>query len=145
MVKENNKSKMKSWLFPLTIAVILWGIAAFLRKKAVFFLPPQSALTFEIFGGVLMVIIILALTGGQLVREPRGAFFGVLTGLLAVGGTFFIFRALKEGPVSIITSFTALAIVITVVLGVTVLHEKLLPHHIAGIAMGIAAAILLSF
>ena len=136
---------MKPWLFPLVIAVILWGIAAFLRKKAVFFLPPQSALTFEIFGGVLMVIMILALTGGQLVREPRGAFFGVLTGFFAVGGTFFIFRALKEGPVSIITSFTALAVIITVVLGVTLLHEKLLPHHIAGIALGIAAAVLLSF
>ena len=136
---------MKPWVVPILVAVVLWGIAAFLRKKAVLFLPPQSAVTFEALDASAVILLLFALSGGHLVKDPRGVLFAVYTGIFAVAGTLFMFYALKNGPVSIVTSFSAVAVVITVILGVLLLHEKLLLHQVAGIALGIVPSIPLIF
>ena len=83
---------------------------------------------------------------GKTLRDMDGtgalqaAAAGILGGLAAV----FFQKALSDGPVSTTTALSALYPIIAVIFGAVFLRERLTPLNYVGIALALAAGILIS-
>jgi transporter family protein len=135
---------MAGWLFYALLALVLWGLWGVFSKIASTHLP-----SWVIF---LVELLVYLLVGGfvwGLMRTPvtwtlPGTAAAVAAGLCGGFALFFFLKALASGPAAVVVPLTSLYPVITVVLGVTFLHESLTLRHLAGIILATAAVWLLS-
>jgi uncharacterized membrane protein len=74
-----------------------------------------------------------------------GVALGMVTGLVAALANLAYFSALRYGQASIVAPTVALYPVVTFALAVLLLRERINRFQCAGVALGIAAIILLSF
>jgi transporter family protein len=136
---------MRAWLFFSMIALVLWGITGVTQKLSTNRITSaRSFLWFcwamvALSGAVLLVahphwnlgrvVVISAIAGGA------------LNGL----GAWTSFRALESGgKASIVISLISLYPLLTVLLAVVILGERLTAMQMAGAGIAIVAAILLS-
>jgi len=89
-------------------------------------------------------LVVVFLLGPGIDRDLEGALYAVLTGIFGTVGLYFFFSAVKTGPISVISALTALYPVVTVVLAVVVLHERLAVRQVLGVLLALVAAALLS-
>jgi drug/metabolite transporter (DMT)-like permease len=92
--------------------------------------------------GMLLVVALL------LVRRPSRPSSAVLpvvllAGLTDTGGTVLFLLATREGALSLVSLLTSLAPVVAVVLARVLLHERLRPGQLAGVATAVVAIMLL--
>jgi len=132
-----------SWQIPALAALVLFGFWGFFPKLAVNHIDPGSALVFEIVGAMAVGLVVLLFPGFTLETAPRGALFGVLTGLCGMLGTLFFMAAATRGRISLVVSLTAMYPLITIVLARLVLAEPLTGKHLLGMVMALAAIVLL--
>ena len=133
---------MKTWFVYASIAWLIFGFWGFFPKLAVNHIRPQSALVYEVAGAMLVGLATLFLIHFQLDVHPKGILFAVLTGITGMVGTLFFFAAVREGPVSVVVSMTALYPLITICLAATLLHEPVTLKQAAGMVLAIAAIVL---
>jgi bacterial/archaeal transporter family protein len=135
---------MFGWLFYALITLALWGLWGVFSKIASNHLPGYAIYLVE-------VSVYLAV-GGLIWLQMRIPFdwnYPGLTAAVAAGlsggfALFFFLKALSLGPAAVIVPLTSLYPVITVLLGITFLHESLTLRHLAGIILAVAAVCLLS-
>jgi transporter family protein len=89
MIKSRDNF-MESWFFWTILALVTFGLWGFFPKLAVNYINPQSALIYQVMGGMLVGIIGLVLIGFTPQIHPLGILFALLTGITGVLGTFFI-------------------------------------------------------
>jgi len=65
-------------------------------------------------------------------------------GAATAAALYFYYRALVEGPVSIVVPITSLYQVVTVILSYVFLGENLSPRQLAGLVLAVTAVWLLS-
>lgn len=129
------------------LAAVLWGSADFVaalsaRRIGTF----RTALVSQVVGaGVLAIFGALAYAHVPLHLQLIGpaALAGVLTGLLAAGAYFAFYGGLSLGPISIVSPVNASYGVITLILSVIFLGERLSAAQfvaISGIIIGVALA-----
>jgi transporter family protein len=138
---------MSPWLAYSLLTIVLWGAWGVVSKLAS---AGVDANTNQIYFTVgllpLMVFLFRAQrrdAGRQQLRAGIGWAF--LTGLLGGAGNIAFFRALGSGgKVSVVAPATALFPLVTVILAVTWLHERLSKQQMAGFALALVAIYLLS-
>jgi transporter family protein len=135
---------MSRWFAYTLLAMVLWGLWGFFAKLAARFIPSQQAYIYEVSGTFLVGVAMLFLLRFQPGGDPRGALFGVLTGVTVGIGTYFFFVAIATGRSSVVVTVTALYPVVTLLLGLVFLKEGLAPKHWLGIVLALAAIWLLS-
>jgi len=135
---------MESWFFWTILALVTFGLWGFFPKLAVNYINPQSALIYQVIGGILVGIIALTLMGFRPQTHPLGILFALLTGITGVLGTFFYYAAASRGQISIVVSLTALYPLITILLAIFFLQETLSLRQIAGLCFAVAAIIFLA-
>lgn len=135
---------MLNWLPASLIAMLIYGLWGFFPKLAVQHIPPRSALFWEVAGALLVGVGVLASLHGRLEMHPRGVLFAVLTGIAGMVGTLFFFMAARQGKISLVVSITALYPLITILLAVVFLGEKLSGKQLGGILTALVAIYLLS-
>ena len=135
---------MESWFLWTILSLITFGFWGFFPKLAVQYINPQSALIYQVLGGVLVGIVGLAMVGFRPQTNPMGILFAMLTGITGVLGTLFYFSAAGRGQISIVVSLTALYPLITILLAVIFLHETLNLRQIVGLCFAIGAIVLLA-
>ena len=138
------ESSMESWFLWTILALVTFGFWGFFPKLAVSYINPQSALIYQVFGGLLVGIVGLALIGFKPETHPMGILFALLTGITGVLGTFFYYVAASRGQISIVVSLTALYPLITILLAIIFLHESLTLKQIVGLCFAIGAIVLLA-
>ena len=126
-------------------ALVCWGLWAFFPKLALQRIAPASSVFYEAVGVVLTSVAVVALLGPRLEGNFEGALYAVMTGIFGTIGLYFFFSAVKTGPISVISSLTAMYPVVTVILAILVLHEHLNTRQIIGIILAVIAAGLLSW
>ena len=127
------------------LTTLLWGVWGFESKLLVDKTSPYA-------GQVLFTIGILVLGACVLfsshrfegVQRPKGIFWAVLTGLLGGIGNVFFFFALKDGKASVIVPLSSLSPLVTVLIGVTLMREKVNRYQLMGLVLAILAIFLLS-
>ena len=134
-----------AWLWFAAIALVFWGMTGVTQKLATNRI--SSELSFVWFAYAMIAIsAVLALTVPMHWHVSKlTAFLAIIGGTLNGLGALTSFAALESGgKASVVISLISLYPLLTVILAVGMLHESLTKVQVAGVALAIAAAILLS-
>jgi transporter family protein len=136
---------MRGWLLNSMMALICFGLWAFLPKISVKYIDPRSSLVYEVMGGVLVAIIVWSSISKGIDHDFRGVVPAFLTGMVGYLGMFFFLYAVQMGKVSVVASLTAAYPVVTIILAVILLKEKISYVQYTGIFLATTGVILLSY
>ncbi|HMJ66114.1 MAG TPA: EamA family transporter, partial [Candidatus Binatia bacterium] len=133
------------WVFYALAALVAFGLAAVFQKLATNRVSAETAFAMFAAGFVPGAIVICAWEGFSLKFEPAPLAWAIIGGLfngLGVLATLAAYRG--GGKAAVVTPLAAVYPVITVLIAVTFLGEKLNVIQGAGIALAILGALFLS-
>lgn len=140
----------KKWLTWSLVTIVLWGTWGLVSKVAS---AGMDAYLNQLLytAGLAPLLVFVAWTvhrrGALEKRDGRraGVFWAFLTGILGGVGNIFFFEAMVVGgKASVVAPVTALFPMITVLLALVVLHERLGRTQWIGLALAFVAIYLLS-
>jgi len=125
---------MVFWLLLLTIVV--WGIAPILDKLAVQGTSPMLGNVFRSFT-IIMIMLVITLFSGELksiFKMPaKNVLYYVLSGILAGGiGVIAYYKVLQIAPTSKVVPIAASYPLVTAILSMLFLGEKITPERFIG-------------
>ena len=135
------------WMLLSISTVILWGAWGLESKIVVDRISPwMNQVLFTIGLVPLMVLMLfsprLRRTGD---RNRRGAYYGLITGLLGGTGNIALYLALGSGgKASVVVPLVGLAPLITVVLALVILKESINRIQMVGLGLALLSITLLS-
>jgi bacterial/archaeal transporter family protein len=135
---------MKDWMLPTLGAMLCWGVWSFIPKLTTRYLSPQSAIVYEVVGAICLAAIALVSLKFQPDIHPTGILLAIITGMLGFLGAFCFLNAVSNGPVTLVATLSALYPVISILLATTILHEPITLRQGFGIALALAAVILVA-
>ncbi len=135
---------MKPWLLPTLAALLFWGFWGFIPKLTTRYLPPQSAIVYEVMGAILLAAIALFLMDFRLQFHPQGAALAIATGSLGFLGAFCFLTAVTRGPVTLVATISALYPVVSVLLARALLQEPVTLLQGVGIVLALCAMLLVA-
>jgi transporter family protein len=138
---------MPAWLVYSLLTILLWGAWGAVSKIASSGMDANTNQIYFTVGLLPLMLLLLpaARRGGAGPQRHAGIAWAFVTGILGGAGNIAFFRALESGgKVSIVAPATALFPVVTVILAVTVLRERISKQQIAGFALALIAIYLLS-
>ena len=135
---------MANWLAPALVAFFCWGVWAFLPKIAGRYIDPKSIILYEAIGVILFALVVLTTMDFKVQIHARGMLLAIIVGALGIGGSFAYVYALVKGPVGIVSIFTALYPILTIILAYFILHEPITLKQGVGILFALMAIFLLS-
>ena len=135
---------MRDWILPTLCTFAFWGFWGFIPKITTRYLLPQDAIVYEVAGGLLVAVLALARVRFQLDFHPIGSALALSTGVLGFLGAFFFLTAVTKGPVSLVSSLSALYPVLTVLLAILFLHETMTLRQGLGVGLAAIAMILVA-
>ena len=152
MSDQNSRSQSNNsaWLLWSLVTIALWGVWGLVSKLAS---EGVDAYTNQLLYTVgLLPLVVLVWRSPRLRSDSRGTptfrwglFWAFLTGVLGGTGNIAFFQAfVAGGKASIVTPVTALFPVVTVLLAVTFLRERVGKTQWAGLALAFVAIYLLS-
>ena len=136
---------MSAWLFYTLLTALLWGVWGFEAKLLMDRASPYAGQVLFTFGLVVPLAVVLFSKrrfSGE--HRARGTFYAVLTGLLGGGGNIAFYVALNSGSASTVVPMTSLSPLVTVLVGVVFLKERMRARQYAGLALALVAIYLLS-
>ena len=135
---------MKGWLVPALGTFLFWGLYAFLPKLYQEYLSARSGIVYQGLGSLLVAILVLISLNSRPDVHPQGIALAVITGVLGTLGALAFVVALSRGPVSLVSAFTALAPVLTILLAKVILNEPITPRQGLGILLAVGAMLLIT-
>lgn len=136
---------MQAWLGFAVLALVLWGITGVTQKLSTNRISSERSFLWFCWAMVALSAAVLTLTRPHSALGTVVVLCSVAGGALNGLGAWTSFRALESGgKASIVISLISLYPLLTVVLAVLLLHERLTWRQSAGAVTAIAAAILLS-
>ena len=133
------------WLVFAMIALVFWGITGVTQKLSTNLISTQLSFLWFGVAMVALALIVLPKTGIHWHLAAKDFWLAVLGGTLNCLGAYTSFAALeKGGKASIVIPLCYLYPLLTIVLALVFLHERLTRPQLAGIILALVAAILLS-
>ncbi len=137
--------KNKLWLVFILITVATWGVwGAFSGYQIQHGIPDTVVYIAWAVSMIPCAIVALIINKGKLKHDWKSVGLGCAVGFLGAGGQLVLFKALTLGPSYIIYPFISMSPVIVITLAAVFLHEKATRWQMAGIAVALAAILLLS-
>jgi transporter family protein len=132
------------WLLFTMLALACFGIVGFLQKISTDRVSAEAALVWLIVGFALLLPFIY--TGPSMFQYPlRSIGYVIAGGLLNALGSWALLAAMKNGgKASIVVPMTAVYPLLVCVVAPLLLHEPLTRTQGSGIALGLAAILLLA-
>jgi len=138
---------MPAWLAYSLMTILLWGAWGAVSKLASSGVDANTNQIYFTLGLLPLMLSILPAARRGVAGPPRrvGIAWAFLTGLLGGAGNIAFFHALGSGgKLSIVAPATALFPLVTVILAVTCLRERLSKQQIVGFLLALVAIYLLS-
>ena len=136
---------LPAWLIYALIALIFWGITGVTQKLSTNAISTQLSFLWFTIAFVPIALVILATMPLDWHLKPKVFWLAVVGGALNGLGAFTSFAALESGgKASIVIPLVYLYPLVTILLALVFLHERITSVQGAGIALAIVAAILLS-
>jgi drug/metabolite transporter (DMT)-like permease len=143
---ENRGAKAPWWFAHAVIAATIWGVwGALIDSTARAGFPPEMGYVVWAFTMVPPALFALARAGWRLERDRGAILFGGMAGLLGAGGQLILFKVLRLAPAYLVFPIIALSPIVTVALAFTILRERVVVKDWAGIALALAAGVLLAY
>jgi len=133
------------WFAYSILCVFCWGAWALLAKLGSREISAEGSQFLFAWGAVPVAVLLLAARGWKLEKNLPGIGYSVANGILSGVGGWALFAAYRTGGnTSIITTVTAMYPLISVMLAVAVLRERLTRLHVLGLAFAAVAFIIFS-
>ena len=133
------------WFWYSVLCILCWGTWALLAKLGSEEIPPDASQFLYAFGALPLALVLLARRRMKLEKDAAGIAYSVTNGVLSGIGSWAVFAAYRtQGNAAIITTVTAMYPLITVILAVTVLRERLTRLHVLGLGFAVVAFIIFS-
>lgn len=134
--------KIGTWFIFATATLVLWGLWGFFPKLTTTYISPRSALVWEVVGSMIVGVVVLAILGFKLETHPKGAVYGILTGIFGLLGALAFLYAISKGKASVTVTMTALYPLVTILLSYFILQETITLKQGAGMVFAFIAMIL---
>jgi bacterial/archaeal transporter family protein len=135
---------MKPWMFYAGLTVLAWGVWGFFSKLASTYARPRQTLLFQVAGVVAFGLVVLSMERFHVEWSAQGFGWSAAAGFVNFVGFLSFFAAVEKGKVSTVIAMSSLYPVITIVLSILLLHEKISSREGLGIACALLAGFLLA-
>jgi transporter family protein len=133
------------WFWYCVLALVGWGGWALLLKLGSMEIPAETAQFLSTLGLVPVGVGLLVAQGFKLEKNPAAIFCSVLSGVITVAGILALLAAYRVGGnTAIVAVTTALYPMVTIVLAVLILRERLTRIQLAGIGLAMIAIVIFS-
>jgi len=133
------------WFWYSIVCVLCWGGWAMLSKLGSEQIPPNTMQFLFTIGTVPVGLALLIARRGKLEKSSLGISYGVLNGILSGVGGLTLFAAYHtNGNTAVITVATSLYPIVTVLLAVLILHERLGLRQILGLLFAAISIVIFS-
>jgi drug/metabolite transporter (DMT)-like permease len=134
----------RGWIPYAGLLVLFWGVwGAFSSLPTAKYGYPDE-MVYVIWAFTMLIPAYFALRGSTFDRRPIAAYYGLAIGLTGAGGQLLLFKTLTMGPAYLVFPVIALSPMITVVMAVTLLRERITRVAVLGVAMALIAVVLFS-
>lgn len=136
---------MPIWIFYSCLVIVFWGVVGLFQKLGSNRMSPKGIIVWMTLGYILLIPWLL--TKGTVSNlSPRDTIIGVLGGLTNGLGAWYLFASLDAGAkASVAVPLTALNPLLTMLLAMLILSERLTPLQWFGVALAIIAGVMLSY
>jgi uncharacterized membrane protein len=135
----------KPWFWYSLLTVVSWAGWALLLKLGSREIPAGPTQFLATLGMLPVGLALFYRTAGSLEKDWRGIFHALAGGVLSAAGIVALIAAFRSGgPTGVITVTTGLYPMVTVVLAVLLLKERLAHRQKAGLILAAAAIVLFS-
>jgi transporter family protein len=131
-----------NWIAYLLLTIVSWGIWMFVPKIALQTISIESALIWEIWGGLLLGLVLFGFV--HLDFHVVGTACALVAGFCSYLGVYCYMKVLQQNPVGLTASIAGLYPVVAVVLGALILRESASLRRIVGIILAMIAIYLMS-
>ena len=138
------KIAFPKWLLFSLPALLSWGVFGFLSKVGSQKLSPVQMQILFSAGIFILTIPAWFRSGITASSDKLGLLYGTFTGLFSVIANLAVFAALKEGQASVVQPATGLYPLVTVILAVIVLKERMNRIQVTGVILALVALWILS-
>lgn len=140
------KSKLPPWLLFSLLTIALWGVWGAMSKAISDHINAyvnQVLFTVGLIPLVLLVLRSKRLSGGS--NRKRGIFYAFITGILGGTGNIAFFKSLTlGGQASVVVPMTGMSPLVTVLMALVVLRERMTRLQTLGVVLALLAIYLLS-
>lgn len=133
---------MPKWLRYALLCIFWWGLFGFLSKIGSETASPEQMQI--LFTAGMLPLVAVALWRGKIGRDRLGVAYGVLIGVLAGLGGIAYFAAMENGKASLVGPVTSLFPLLTVLLAISILKERINRIQVAGVVLGLISIAILS-
>jgi transporter family protein len=135
---------LKIWYLYAVLTVLTWGLWGVFSKLASNYAKPRQALLFQTVGVIAFAIVVLVIEKFKIEWSLPGFSWAALGGFLAFIGFLTFFAALEKGTSSTVVTLSALYPMVTILISILFLHEKLTTRQGIGIVLALIASVLLA-
>jgi bacterial/archaeal transporter family protein len=138
-----------NWFWYSVLCVFFWGGWIITSKLGTNTGITDRGMQFIFpFGALPIVVALLLIKRLRFERSGKGIFYGLSNGVLSAVGGLALFSALspeRHWNTSVITAVTSLYPLVTVILAVTILRERLTWKQVVGLGFAVVAILIFSF
>lgn len=146
MLRSATSTMRTKWFWCAIASSLCWTAWAFTAKLGSREIPPTTMEFISAFGFILVSMGVMGAKKTKPEKSSSGKLLALISGVLLAFGGICLFSAYRTGyNASIITSITSLYPVVTVLLALVFLREKLNKVQAVGFFFAAAAILLLSF
>jgi bacterial/archaeal transporter family protein len=135
---------MKGWMVSALVTLLAWGVWGFFSKLASTHARPRQTLLFQVAGVMAVGLVVLSMERFHVEWSPQGFGWSFAAGFVNFIGFLFFFSAVEKGKVSTVIAMSSLYPVVTIVLSILFLQEKISPREGLGIVFALLAGFLLA-
>jgi len=139
-----DRSSVPTWLWYALLCIFWWGLWGFLSKIGSGTANPAQMQILFTLGMLPVALGMLLQMRWKLDRDRAGITYGLLCGLATGLGTLGYYAALQKQDASVVTPVTGLFPVLTVILALVVLRERLNKVQMGGMLLALASIVVLS-
>lgn len=138
-------SLLSEWMLYTLLALLIFGITFITQKGATYFISDELS-TVAFAAGFVLLDLVLFLTNRSLSWNipAKAGWVSVFIGILMGAGSLTLFAAYRHGKASIVTPFSQLYPIITVLVAVPLYHEPINLLRGIGIVAALGAGVILS-
>jgi transporter family protein len=135
---------LKIWYLYSLLTIVTWGLWGLFSKLASNYAKPRQVLLFQTVGVLAFGLVVLVVEKFRVEWSLPGFSWAALGGFLTFIGFLTFFAALDQGKASTVVTLSALYPLVTIILSIIVLREKLTTRQGIGIVLALIASVLLA-
>ena len=146
--EEQKKETSKDWLFYAVLSAVFASLTAILGKIGIEGVDSNLGTAIRTTVVLMMAWFMVFVTGkGNLVKktEKKELGFIILSGFATGASWLCFYRALQDGPASVVVPIDKLSILVTILFSWIVFHEKLSKKACVGLGCIVVGTIALAF